>query len=801
MVLLGISAFCVSLDPAHGSNEVLDSQKPFTCGAVPYPGAPRKSALLSAPAAPNIPGIGEKRLLLYRVDFSDAVDAAISSNNAATLLTDLNSYYREMSYNLMTIAPSGAGSVITDTLRLPEPSTGYDNNFTKLINDTRQAAANAGYAPESFDSDVVFTGAKPFLVFGALSYVGGPGIWIGNGNFNVGVLGHELGHNLGLPHASFWSTGDQSSIGPGTKEEYGDPFDSMGVPGGNTSHFNAYFKHFVGWISDADAPTVTSNGIYRIVAHDNMASSGVRALRIPRTTSQDYWLEFRNNFNSRFVTNGLGVRWGGREITNSFLIDTTPGTQPLKQDSPIRLGKTFSDHCLDLHITPIGKAGTIPEAIDVVVNRGPFPGNVPPTVTVTASSTNPAVASAITLQAIASDANNDGLAYWWDMGDGNFGSNQPTIQYAWAAAGEYVARCTVSDMKGGTASSSVLIRVGTVTTFLAEGHVRYPDGTPVEGAVIKSGARFTYSDTDGRYRLSRLSAGRQTLSGVLDGYNLMNSGFDNPLTVGPNASGCDFVALPFDLNSVTLVATGSTWQYLDTGAAPANNWTGASFDDTAWKTGRAKLGYGLGDEATIVGWGPNGLDRYVTTWFRQRFVVNDIARIDYLVARLRRDDGVVVYVNGQELYRENMPGGAVSTTTTALSDVLSTEEATFFRRFLPPSTLHAGTNVIAVEAHQVRTNSTDLSFDFELSGLSSDLNALRPSLRIDYSPAAPALLWPSSFIGWSVWQLTALSSSAPWTLVPNSPAASNGWNRIPIVTINESGFFQLRKPTFCSPLP
>ena len=68
--------------------------------------------------------------------------------------------------------------------------------------------------------------------------------------------------------------------------------------------------------------------------------------------------------------------------------------------------------------------------------------------------------------------------------------------------------------------------------------------------------------------------------------------------VGPNAVGADFVAIPEDLNALTLISTGAVWKYLDTGSSPAGNWMHGTYDDSAWESGTAKLGYGIGDVRT-----------------------------------------------------------------------------------------------------------------------------------------------------------------------------------------------------------
>jgi hypothetical protein len=281
---------------------------------------------------------------------------------------------------------------------------------------------------------------------------------------------------------------------------------------------------------------------------------------------------------------------------------------------------------------------------------------------------------------------------------------------------------------------------------------------------------------------------------VMDGFTLFNSSFDNPLTVGPSASGLDFTALPFSLNAFSFITTGAVWKYLDTGVAPAAAWTQADYADESWKTGRAKLGYGVGDEATVVSWGSNANDRYITTWFRKLFVVEDVSAIDHLAVRLRRDDGAVVYLNGTELYRENMPGGAMTATTTALVDVLPSEESTFFRR-LTSGILMAGTNVIAVEVHQFRTNSTDLSFDLELIGYSESSDALRPSLAVQNTGSVLSLKWPDGFSGWAAQETP--EPGANWAPVNAPVTVSNGFFRVFVPSTNAARFYELRKPGFC----
>jgi phosphodiesterase/alkaline phosphatase D-like protein len=87
--------------------------------------------------------------------------------------------------------------------------------------------------------------------------------------------------------------------------------------------------------------------------------------------------------------------------------------------------------------------------------------------------------------------------------------------------------------------------------------------------------------------------------------------------------------------------------------------------------------------------------------------------------RVLRDDGAVVYVNGAEVWRTNMPVGAVDFQTLAASNVSGLDESTFFETSIDPAVLQTGTNVIAVEVHQEFRESSDVSFDLQLIASSS----------------------------------------------------------------------------------
>ena len=174
------------------------------------------------------------------------------------------------------------------------------------------------------------------------------------------------------------------------------------------------------------------------------------------------------------------------------------------------------------------------------------------------------------------------------------------------------------------------------------------------------------------------------------------------MTVLPNFSG-----------TVPILPAGSLWKYLDDGSDQGTAWRENDFDDSAWESGLAELGYGDGDEETVVSYGGDKNNRHITTYFRHRFTIDKASEYTNLKMRVVRDDGVVVYLNSAEVLRDNMREGRIDFDDIASAASSNSAEKTFFEFDLPGTLLMDGENVIAAEIHQRSAVSSDISFNLE----------------------------------------------------------------------------------------
>lgn len=193
----------------------------------------------------------------------------------------------------------------------------------------------------------------------------------------------------------------------------------------------------------------------------------------------------------------------------------------------------------------------------------------------------------------------------------------------------------------------------------------------------------------------------------------------------------------------TIIPAGDTWKYLDNNSDQGTAWRTTTFNDAGWAQGNAELGYGESDETTMVAHGPHPDTAYTTTYFRKSFNVNNPALFTSLNLGVLRDDGAVVYLNGIEVWRSNMPAGAITYQTYASTAIAWPNETTWHASTLSPLYLIPGNNVIAVEIHQSDPGTSDLSFNLKLEG-----NGTPQTILMDRGPYLQLATENSIIIKW-----------------------------------------------------
>ncbi len=159
-----------------------------------------------------------------------------------------------------------------------------------------------------------------------------------------------------------------------------------------------------------------------------------------------------------------------------------------------------------------------------------------------------------------------------------------------------------------------------------------------------------------------------------------------------------------------LIAMGANWRYYYSSNTADAAWNSPTYSDLSWPQGTAQFGYGDKGEVTVLDYG-NYNNKYTTAYFRKEIQVSDLANKNSFRLSIFADDGAVVYINGQELARLNMPAGTITYNTFA-SSANNGLNADYD---IPPGMLNEGSNLIAVEVHQATANSSDLIFDLAMT--------------------------------------------------------------------------------------
>jgi hypothetical protein len=323
--------------------------------------------------ASALPGTtGNQRTLVILVNFDDNRATPYTTADAARVVfSDTDSFLRENSKG----ATSLSGEVL-GWFTIATSSTVCDT--AAIATQAKAAAEGAGATLANYTRFVYAFPENACTFWGRGSVGGNPSqAWV-NGDIALEVVGHELGHNLGLYHSRNMDCGATPIGSSCTIDEYGDTLDLMGT---TRAHYNSFQKERLGWLASSQIVTVTSgmSGTFPLEPYA-APTTGVKTLKILKSTDSTtglrtyYYVEARQaiGYDSSMsswtnVLTGVAVHTGSESGGNtSYLLDMTPETGSW-YDPALTGSRTFTDPDAGLTLTTIS-ASASGAAVSVTLN-------------------------------------------------------------------------------------------------------------------------------------------------------------------------------------------------------------------------------------------------------------------------------------------------------------------------------------------------------------------------------------------------------------------------------------------------
>ena len=357
----------------------IQKEKLNDLGGMQLVAEPQKTSFFSIPAAQASHNgtTGSKKAAVFLVDFSDLqndtdVTKSLVETNTAPLLEN---YYKEVSYEKTTI-----DTEVFDWDTLP---INYSCDIFRVKEETLKFATSKNIPIDDYDYYLIIA---PFreCQFVALAGIDYDTSWFNAYSLSQrpGLFPHEVGHNLGVGHASYINCGDVSlkeNINDCNRYEYGDSLSVMGSDRLH-AHLSAGHKLLLKWMDSSNSLLVTQDGQYTI-APIELTGNGNQSLRIQRGPDDYMYVEFRqpvgmdSDLGSQFGSfDGVLLHVGETGDVWSYLFDPSP------QDDwqPFLLqGETFTDPIsgIKITVTDVSSSGA-----QVNVALGARKDFIPPTV-------------------------------------------------------------------------------------------------------------------------------------------------------------------------------------------------------------------------------------------------------------------------------------------------------------------------------------------------------------------------------------------------------------------------------------